>query len=134
MKNLSLWSNTGAPPAFPALAADAEVDVVIVGGGITGLTAALLLAGAGQRVLLLEARRLGSGVTSGSTFHLTEAVDTRYHAIEKDFGKDGARLVAQSSRAAISRSLRSCRRTASRVTSCGGRASSSRSRRRTSTS
>ena len=101
MTNASLWSRTEAPPAVPPLAEDAEVDVAIVGGGITGLTAALMLARSGKRVLLLEARRLGSGVTSGSTFHLTEAVDTRYQQIAKDFGKDGARLVAQSSRAAI---------------------------------
>ena len=101
MTNGSLWSNTGTPPAYSPLTEDAEVDVVVVGGGVTGITAALLLARSGQRVMLLEARRLGSGVTSGSTFHLTEAVDTRYQQIEKDFGKDGARLVAQSSRAAI---------------------------------
>jgi glycine/D-amino acid oxidase-like deaminating enzyme len=100
-KNDSLWSATAVAPAYPRLAVDAEVDVVVVGGGITGLTAALLLADAGQHVLVVEARRLGSGVTSGSTMHLTEAVDTRYHQIEKDFGKDGARLVANSSRAAI---------------------------------
>ncbi|MDP9001777.1 MAG: FAD-dependent oxidoreductase [Myxococcota bacterium] len=101
--NESLWSATVPPVAYPALSADAEVDVVVVGGGITGVTAAFLLADAGQRVLLVEARRLGSGVTSGSTVHLTEAVDTRYHQIEKDFGKEGARLVAISSRAAIER-------------------------------
>ncbi len=100
-ENESLWSATATPPVYPALAEDAEVDVVVVGGGITGLTAAFLLADAGQRVLLVEARRLGSGVTSGSTMHLTEAADTRYHQIEKDFGKEGARLVAASSRAAI---------------------------------
>jgi len=101
MKNASLWSATGTPPAFPAVSEDSEVDVVVVGGGITGLTAALLMAASGTRVMLVEARRLGSGVSGGSTFHLTEAVDTRYQQIEKDFGKEGARLVAQSSRAAI---------------------------------
>ena len=99
--NTSLWSATATSPTFPPLMADQEVDVVIVGGGITGLTAALLLATTGKRVALVEARRIGSGVSYRTTAHLTEAVDTRYQAIESDFGKEGARLVAQSSRAAI---------------------------------
>jgi glycine/D-amino acid oxidase-like deaminating enzyme/nitrite reductase/ring-hydroxylating ferredoxin subunit len=100
-KSSSLWSATSTLPTFPPLMADVEADVVIVGGGITGLTAALQLAEAGQRVVLVEARRIGSGVTGGSTVHLTEAIDTRYHTIASDFGDEGARLAAQSSRAAI---------------------------------
>src|SRR6476646_737466 len=97
----SLWSATAESPTFPPLMADTETDVVIVGGGITGITAAMLLAATGQRVCLLEARRIGGGVTHRSTTHLTEAVDTRYTTIESHFGKEGSKLVAQSSRAAI---------------------------------
>lgn len=100
-KSTSLWSETATSPTFPPLMADTEVDVLVVGGGITGLTAAMLLAASGKRVSLVEARRIGCGVSHRSTVHLTEAVDTRYHTIESDFGKEGARLVAQSSRAAI---------------------------------
>jgi glycine/D-amino acid oxidase-like deaminating enzyme len=99
--NTSLWSATGTSPTFPQLMADEVVDVVIVGGGITGLTAAMLLAATGKRVTLVEARRIGAGVSHRSTVHLTEAVDSRYQNIESDFGKEGAKLVAQSSRAAI---------------------------------
>ncbi len=99
--NESLWSATASAPTFPPLMAATEVDVVVVGGGITGLTAAYLLAQAGKRVALVEARRIGSGVSHRSTTHLTEAVDTRYFEIESDFGKEGAKLVAESSRAAI---------------------------------
>lgn len=100
-KSISLWSATSTSPTFPPLMADAEVDVCVIGGGIAGLTAAMLLAASGKRVALVEARRIGCGVSHRSTVHLTEAVDTRYHAIESDFGKEGATLVAQSSRAAI---------------------------------
>lgn len=98
-----LWLNTVEPEAFAPLAGDAETDVVVIGGGITGLTAAVLLRAAGRRVTLLEARRVGRGVTGRSTAHVTEAVDTRYFQIASHFGKEGAKLVAQSSRAAIER-------------------------------
>ena len=88
-------------PEFPALARDLEVDVAIVGAGITGLTAAVLLGRAGHRVAVLERDRIGSGETGHTTSHLTEAVDGRYHRIVRDFGVDGARLVGQSQRDAI---------------------------------
>lgn len=76
-------------------------DCVIIGAGITGLTTAFLLARAGKKVVVVEARHAGAGVTSCSSAHLTEAVDTRYATIESDFGHEGARLVAASSRHAI---------------------------------
>lgn len=96
----SIW-NVSPHPRYPSLAGDLEVDVAIVGAGITGLTSALLLADAGKKVAVLEARRIGAGVSGSTTSHLTEAVDARYHVIERDFGREGARLVARSSRDAI---------------------------------
>lgn len=99
----SLWSATSRHSTFGTPVQEIATDVVVVGGGITGLTAAVLLRQAGQRVVLLEARRLGDGVTERSTAHLTEAVDSRYWQIESAFGKEGARLVAESSRGAIER-------------------------------
>ena len=63
----SLWED--APrTAFPdPLPPSGRVDTVVVGGGLTGLTTALLLARAGVSVSVLEARRLGSGTTGSST-------------------------------------------------------------------
>ncbi len=86
-----------------ALDADVRADVAVVGGGITGVTTALLLAEAGKSVVLLESRRIGAGVTGSTTAHLTEALDTRYHVLESRFGRDGSRLARESTRAAIDR-------------------------------
>lgn len=99
----SVWARGTVPSSFPTLYADMDVDVLVVGGGVTGLTAALLLAEAGKRVALVEARAVGGQVSRRSTAHLTEAVDTRYWQIEDNFGKEGATLVARASREAIER-------------------------------
>src|SRR5437870_9823803 len=96
-----LWPRPTTLRRFSSLQADLQVDVAIVGGGVTGLTTAVLLAEAGKRVALLESRELGAGVTGCSTAHLTEAVDTRYHELESKFGREAARLVRASSRDAI---------------------------------
>ena len=57
-----LWEKTAPPaPLTTALTGDVTADVVVVGGGYTGLSAALHLAEAGTRVVLLEAREIGFG-------------------------------------------------------------------------
>ncbi len=55
-KPASLWVETMPEIRFPALNGNLTVDVAIAGGGIVGLTAAVLLKRAGLRVAVLEAR------------------------------------------------------------------------------
>jgi glycine/D-amino acid oxidase-like deaminating enzyme/nitrite reductase/ring-hydroxylating ferredoxin subunit len=76
-------------------------DVVIVGGGITGLTTALLLQKAGKRCVLVEAHNIGFGTTGGTTAHLNTFMDTTYPEIEKRFSAEDARLIAQGAKEAI---------------------------------
>ncbi|HET9825422.1 MAG TPA: FAD-dependent oxidoreductase [Chitinophagaceae bacterium] len=76
-------------------------DVVIVGGGITGITAALLLQKAGKKCLVIEASNLCFGTTGGTTAHLNTLLDTPYPTIIKNFGKENAQLVAQAAGEAI---------------------------------
>jgi glycine/D-amino acid oxidase-like deaminating enzyme len=97
----SLWRATRRPGSFAPLPGPLDVDVAVVGGGITGVTAALILSRAGKRVALLERNTIASGETGNTTSHLTEAVDARYKTLIKDVGEDNAGLVAQSSRDAI---------------------------------
>jgi glycine/D-amino acid oxidase-like deaminating enzyme len=65
MTTRSLWSATAAEPAPPAppLEGTARADVAIVGGGFTGLSAALHLAEAGTSALVLEAEGPGFGAS-----------------------------------------------------------------------
>jgi glycine/D-amino acid oxidase-like deaminating enzyme/nitrite reductase/ring-hydroxylating ferredoxin subunit len=63
----SLWEDSSRP-AFPdPLPPSGHVETLVVGGGLTGLTTALLLARAGAEVAVVEARSLGSGTTGSST-------------------------------------------------------------------
>lgn len=76
-------------------------DVLITGGGITGLTTALLLQGSGKKCILAEAHSLGFGTTSGTSAHLNTFFDATYPEIEQDFGAEAAKLVADSGKAAF---------------------------------
>lgn len=98
----SLWFPMGSsPPRYPRLEESITTDVLVIGGGITGLSAALKLLDAGRRVVLLEARTLGGGTTSRTTGHLTEVLDARYTRIEAQFGGEAAKTVAASCRDGI---------------------------------
>ena len=100
-KTTSLWNATSNAPQFQSLSGDRTADVVIVGAGITGITAAALLKARGRSVIVLEKESVASGETGNTTAHLTEAVDARYHYVRRKYGEEDARLVAEASRASI---------------------------------
>ncbi|MGN6508012.1 MAG: FAD-dependent oxidoreductase [Chitinophaga sp.] len=98
---ISLWQ-IGEGPYQPAPPGDIQdYDVIIAGGGITGISTALLLAERGKRCLVLEARELCFGTTGGTTAHINTLLDTPYLTIEKNFGKDAAKDVAQAVQEAL---------------------------------
>lgn len=60
-----------------------EVDLAIIGGGITGITAAIELIKSGKKVALIEAQEIGGKTTSMSTENLYIPVQPYYHTISK---------------------------------------------------
>jgi glycine/D-amino acid oxidase-like deaminating enzyme/nitrite reductase/ring-hydroxylating ferredoxin subunit len=106
---VSAWMATADVPDFPPLAEDAECDVCIVGAGIAGLSTAYTLTRAGKRVIVLDDGPIGGGETGRTTAHLSWARDDYYTEIEKDHGHDGARIAAESHRAAVDRIESVCR-------------------------
>jgi glycine/D-amino acid oxidase-like deaminating enzyme/nitrite reductase/ring-hydroxylating ferredoxin subunit len=97
------WLALGEIPRRPPLERDVRADVCVVGGGISGLTIAYLLAREGRSVVLLDDGPLAGGETARTTAHLTCALDDRFSWIEKVHGERGAGLAAQSHGAAIDR-------------------------------
>ncbi|MCA1841328.1 MAG: FAD-dependent oxidoreductase [Actinomycetota bacterium] len=101
-QNESIWiSTTNSSATFPPLTGDADFDVVVAGGGITGLTAALLLKQRGRKVALIESDRIASGVTGYTTAKVTSLHSLTYTQLTKDFGHDNALVYAQANQAAI---------------------------------
>jgi glycine/D-amino acid oxidase-like deaminating enzyme/nitrite reductase/ring-hydroxylating ferredoxin subunit len=85
-----LWM-TVPLPEYPALDRDLDVDVLIVGAGVTGITTAYLLGQEGVKVALIERERVASGESSRTTAHLTHVADLRLHELVSQFGNDAAR-------------------------------------------
>src|SRR3954464_12183742 len=77
----SLWIADAPASRHPPLKADLDVDVAVLGGGITGLTTAYLLKEAGADVVVLEAERVGAGVTGTNTAKVTALQQTVYSQI-----------------------------------------------------
>ena len=96
-----IWVGTAAHEPFAPLQRDMEADVAIVGGGITGVTLALLLAEAGVPALLLEARSIGGGSTGHSTGNLYQLIGSGLNALAQHWSPEVARGVAQSRGEAI---------------------------------
>ncbi|GAB2969635.1 FAD-dependent oxidoreductase [Hymenobacter coalescens] len=101
--NQTSWLATAERPSFAPLTKNATADVVVIGAGLAGLTTAYLLTRAGRRVVVIEDGEIASGETGRTTAHLSNALDDRYYHLESLFGKDGARLAAESHGAAIDR-------------------------------
>ena len=88
----SYWINTAHLPEYPRLENDMQVDVVIVGGGITGITSAYLLANEGLKVAIIEADKLLNGTTGHTTAKITAQHDLIYDELIRYAGNTMARL------------------------------------------
>ena len=100
---ISLWQDGMADYKSKAGSADKNkiFDVLIVGGGITGITTGLLLQQAGKSVMIAEGQNIGFGTTGGTTAHLNTLLDTPYNQIVKNFDEDAAKLVAKAARESL---------------------------------
>lgn len=99
----SYWMATAPAAPRPALDADTTADVVVIGGGMAGLSTAWELTVAGRNVTVLEADRVAAGVTGYTTAKLTAAHSLVYERLRRTRGREGARQYARSQQAAVER-------------------------------
>jgi glycine/D-amino acid oxidase-like deaminating enzyme/nitrite reductase/ring-hydroxylating ferredoxin subunit len=101
-KHTSVWVDTAPdPPLHPQLDGDVHADVAVVGGGIVGITTALLLAEAGASVVLLEAGRLAGGTSGFTTAKVSSQHGLIYDTLRSKHGAEAARRYGEANEAAL---------------------------------
>jgi glycine/D-amino acid oxidase-like deaminating enzyme/nitrite reductase/ring-hydroxylating ferredoxin subunit len=101
----SYWIESTPATSYPTLAADTEVDVAVIGGGIAGVCTAWEVAATGRTVAVLEADRVLTGVTGYTTAKLSALHTLVYAKVARASGKEAARLYAESQQSAVERAV-----------------------------
>ncbi len=97
----SYWIESTPTAPLPTASADRTFDVVVIGAGMVGLTAADALKKAGHTVAVVEAGNIVEGVSGHTTAKVTAGHGVIYAELRKKFGDDGARTYAASNSAAL---------------------------------
>ena len=100
-KHASLWVETAPAAGYPQLDRDLETDLAVLGGGIAGLTAALLIARAGASVTLVDAGKVGQGVSGYSTAKVTSLHSLTYAKLASSRGEQHARVYGEANEAGL---------------------------------
>lgn len=101
MKNNSIWLSDLDYSVSDSLSHSMDVDVLIIGGGMTGMTTAYHLRNSGLQVCLVEKNKIGHGVTARTTGKLTYLQELIYSTLSSVHSKEKAKLYYQSQKEAI---------------------------------
>ena len=86
--NKSIWNEFTDKPNFEKLRSNASCDVLIIGGGMAGILTAYYLQQTGRKVIVAEAEKIGSKITSNTTAVLSAQHDTLYSELLKQHDFD----------------------------------------------
>ena len=102
-KSRSFWTDESVLEGVSALLNDERADVVVVGSGIAGMSAAYELASSGRKVVILDRGPIGKGMTARTTAHLASASDDGFDELIRLRGIGNASAWRESQQAAIDR-------------------------------
>lgn len=106
--NRSIWDASAELPAFDELKEDIKTEVLIIGGGITGLLSAYFLKEAGVGCVLVEKERICGGTTHNTTGKITYQHGLIYNKILKSRGADIAKMYLQANKEAFEKYGKLC--------------------------
>lgn len=98
MKNISIWKDTVREKKYPKLSSDKNIDVLIIGGGITGASTFYYLKNSGLKVMLVDQNKIGFSTTGSSTGKLNYLQNNLIDKIRSSIGDDGAYKYIESQR------------------------------------
>ncbi len=107
--NNSVWTKTTNKPQFKSLNDDIKTDVLIVGGGLTGILCAYMLDKSGVDYTLIEADKICSGITKNTTAKVTVQHGLIYDKIIKKYGSETAQKYYAANNNALSRYRELCK-------------------------
>ena len=102
MKDKSIWLDGVNRKKFPKLGKDINCDILIIGGGITGICSAYFLKDSNKKIVLVERNKLCMGTTAKSTGKLTYLQDDMINKINNIYDKATALKYINSQKEAIS--------------------------------
>ena len=105
----SVWEQTATLPQFPKLDGDMQTDVLIIGGGITGILTAYFLHQSGVRYILVDKGRICSGITHNTTAKITAQHGLVYHKILADRGAYSAQMYLKANELALEKYCELCK-------------------------
>lgn len=105
----SVWTESVKMPHFEALEGEVKTDVLIIGGGITGLLCALFLKEKGVDYLLAEGRSICSGVTKNTTAKITVQHGLLYADLLKNAGLEKAQMYLAANQRALNQYVSLCK-------------------------
>lgn len=97
----SIWHSTQLLSPYPSLPGSIRTEAAVIGGGLAGILTAYYLTRSGIQTTILEARRIGSGQTSGTTAKITAQHNLIYQKLITCFGEGDARMYASANQHAI---------------------------------
>lgn len=97
----SVWADNSSLPHFENLKTNLKTDVLVIGGGITGLLCAYMLSLSGVDCVLLEASKICGGVTENTTAKITSQHGLIYNKLIGQFGIEKARMYLEANQKAL---------------------------------